>query len=84
MRSYGTPRSAITHRVNVSRYAARKRAALAAHKTPVNGRGRAARLFRLMIGLPLPAFRLACGREWFAEPGRGGGQRVAGDLLRHG
>ena len=84
MRSYGTPRSAITHRVNVSRYAASKRAALAAHKTPVNGRGRAARLFRLMIGLPLPAFRLACGREWFAEPGRGGGQRVAGDLLRHG
>ncbi len=69
MRAYGTPRSVITHRVDVRRYAAQKRAALAAHRTPVSGRGRGARLFRLLIRSPLLVFRLACGTEWFAEPG---------------
>ena len=57
MRGYGTPRSLITHRVNVRRHAAQKRAALAAHQTQVSGSGRSARLFRLLArctpaGLP--------------------------------
>jgi LmbE family N-acetylglucosaminyl deacetylase len=69
MRGYGMPRSAITHRVDVRRYAAQKRAALAAHQTPVSGRGRGARLFRALIRSPLPVFRLVGGTEWFAEPG---------------
>src|SRR5215468_5533467 len=60
MRGYGMPRSAITHRVDVRRYAARKRAALAAHQTPVYGRGRTARLFRALVRAPLPVFRIAC------------------------
>jgi len=69
IRRYGTPRSSITHRVDVRRYAAQKRAALAAHRTPVSGRGRGARILRLLVRSPLPVFRIAMGTEWFAEPG---------------
>jgi hypothetical protein len=58
-----SPRAAITHRVNVRRFAARKQAALAAHRSQVYGRGRAGRLFRL----PAPVFGLLCGQEWFTE-----------------
>jgi LmbE family N-acetylglucosaminyl deacetylase len=61
MREYGTPRSAITHRVNVRRYAARKRAALAVHRSE----GRIARLHRVLIRSPLPVFKIVCGTEWF-------------------
>ncbi|MGD0561173.1 MAG: PIG-L family deacetylase [Streptosporangiaceae bacterium] len=76
MRGYGLPKSAITHRVDVRRYAGRKQAALAAHHTPVFSGGRMARLFRLMIRLPLPVFRLFGGREWFAEPGGRTGELI--------
>ncbi len=69
MRGYGMPQSAITHRVDVRRYAAQKQAALTAHRTPVFGGGRGARLFRALVRAPLPIFRVVCGREWFAEPG---------------
>jgi LmbE family N-acetylglucosaminyl deacetylase len=69
MRRYGMPWSVITHRVDVRQHAAQKRAALAAHRTQVSGAGRAARLFRLLLHLPLPVFRIICGTEWFAEPG---------------
>lgn len=80
-RAAGTPRAAITHRVDVRRYAARKQAALAAHRTPVYARGRASRLFRLGVALPVPVFALLAGREWFAEPGAAPGQ-VLDDILR--
>ena len=63
-----TPRSAITHRVNVRRFAAQKQAALAAHQSFVRGRGRARRLPRAMVALPVPLFGLLFGREWFTEP----------------
>jgi LmbE family N-acetylglucosaminyl deacetylase len=66
-RQAGSPRSRITHRVNVRRYARQKRAALAAHITPHTGAGRSARLMRLLIRLPVPVFALLLGREWFAE-----------------
>jgi LmbE family N-acetylglucosaminyl deacetylase len=81
MRGYGMPRSAITHRVGVRRYAAQKRAALAAHRTPVSGRGRGARLFRALVRSPLLVFRVFCGTEWFAEPGGWTGELVAGDQM---
>lgn len=67
--SYGTPRSAITHQVSVRRYAAAKRAALAAHTTPLGGPGRMSRLFRIAVSLPVPVFALLADREWFTEPG---------------
>ncbi len=71
IRTCFVPRSAITRRVDVRRYAAQKRAALAAHQSQL-GNGRAGLLFRLLAGLPLPVFRLLCGREWFTDPGNSG------------
>jgi len=76
MRGYGMPQSLITHRIDVRRYAAQKRAALAAHRTPVSGRGRSARFFRVLVRSPLPVFRAVCGTEWFAEPGGRTGELV--------
>lgn len=76
MGGYGTPRSAITHRVDVRRHAAQKRAALAAHCRPASGRGRASRLLRTLTRCPVPVFRIACGTEWFAEPGGRTGELV--------
>ena len=67
----GTPRAAITHRVNVRGYAAQKQAALAAHSSQYSGGSRAARLMRLMTRLPAPIFKILLGYEWFAEAGRG-------------
>jgi LmbE family N-acetylglucosaminyl deacetylase len=77
----GTPRSAITHRVGVRRFASQKRAALAAHGSQVTGTGRSARMFRVLIRLPTPIFGLLLGREWFAEPGAAG-TTVSGDILQ--
>jgi LmbE family N-acetylglucosaminyl deacetylase len=62
-----TPRAAITHRVSVRRYARQKQAALAAHRSVVQGTGRFARLMRLLLAVPAPVFGLVLGREWFAE-----------------
>jgi LmbE family N-acetylglucosaminyl deacetylase len=70
-RMAGRPRAAITHRLNVRRYAAQKQAALAAHSSQHSGSGRAARLMRLLIRLPVPVFGILLGYEWFAEPGTG-------------
>jgi LmbE family N-acetylglucosaminyl deacetylase len=65
-----SPRSQITHRFDVRRYAAQKRAALAAHQSFTRGQGRSARLARVMLALPVPVFGLLFGREWFVESGR--------------
>jgi LmbE family N-acetylglucosaminyl deacetylase len=81
MRAGFTPRSAITHRVDVHRFARPKQAALAAHRTQVYGRGRAGRLFRLLVRLPVPVFGLVAGREWFAEP-NARSVRPVGDVLQ--
>jgi LmbE family N-acetylglucosaminyl deacetylase len=77
----GTPRAAITHRVNVRKYAAKKQAALAAHRSPVSGTGRSARLFRFAIALPTPVFALFGGWEWFSEPAAAPGP-VLDDIFR--
>ncbi len=81
LRAGFTPRSAITHRVDVRRFAAQKQAALAAHRTQVYSRGRAARLFRVLVALPPPLFGLVCGREWYAEPGTATDKAI-GDILQ--
>jgi LmbE family N-acetylglucosaminyl deacetylase len=80
-RAAGTPHSAITHRIDVRRYAAVKQAALAAHLTPVRGQARSARLFRMAVALPVPVFALLAGREWFTAPGSSPGP-ARRDVLR--
>lgn len=76
-----TPRAAITHRVNVRRYARTKQAAIAAHASALPGTGRSAPLKRLLLAMPAPAFGLVLGIEWFAEPGAAGAA-VTADILR--
>lgn len=63
-----SPRAAITHAVDVRRFAGRKRDALAAHHSIAARPG----LVRTLVRLPVPVFRLLLGREWFVEPQRGG------------
>jgi LmbE family N-acetylglucosaminyl deacetylase len=63
-----SPRSKITHRIDTRRFAAQKRAALAAHRSQVEGDGRAARMHRALLALPTPVFALLFGHEWFTEP----------------
>jgi LmbE family N-acetylglucosaminyl deacetylase len=67
--SWFTPRAQITHRINVRRYGRQKQAALAAHRSVVQGSGRFARLMRLLVALPAPVFGILLGREWFVEAG---------------
>jgi LmbE family N-acetylglucosaminyl deacetylase len=69
IRAAFTPRSAITHRVSVRRYARQKQAALAEHRSFLRSGGRSARLARVMLASPAPVFGLMFGREWFTEPG---------------
>jgi LmbE family N-acetylglucosaminyl deacetylase len=64
-----SPRSSITHRLDVRGYAAQKRTALAAHRSYWSSRSRSARLARLMLAIPVPVFGLLFGCEWFVEPG---------------
>lgn len=80
IRASFTPSAAITHRIDVRPFAAQKRAALAAHASQYRGKGRSARLFRLLVHLPTPLFALAFGREWFADPALPPGGAVRRDL----
>jgi LmbE family N-acetylglucosaminyl deacetylase len=58
-----TPRRAITHRVDVRRYAAAKQAAIAAHQSQLHSP-----VGYALTHLPLPLFRLLFGREWLTGP----------------
>jgi LmbE family N-acetylglucosaminyl deacetylase len=69
VRSSYTARGEITHRIDVRRYADKKRAALACHRSQTSGTGRSARLYCLMTRLPLPVFGLLFGREYYVELG---------------
>ena len=59
------PGAAITHRINVRRFARQKQAALACHRSVVQGRGGLAPVMRVLIRLPAWVFGLLLGREWF-------------------
>jgi len=80
IRASFTPRSQITHRIDVRRYTRQKRAALAAHQSFTRSQSRTARLARIMLAIPEPVFRLLLGHEWFVEPGVAPG-RVSNELL---
>ncbi|WP_433333675.1 PIG-L deacetylase family protein [Spirillospora sp. CA-294931] len=61
-----SPASAITHRVNVRRFARQKQAALAAHHSVINASGRSGGVMRALTRVPAPVFGLLLGHEWFA------------------
>lgn len=62
------PRSAITHRINVFRFARQKRDAFAAHRSQIDGNAAATRLFAVLMRLPPQVAGLMFGREWFIDP----------------
>jgi LmbE family N-acetylglucosaminyl deacetylase len=77
-----SPQAAITHRIDVRRFAGPKRASLACHASELRGSGRPARLFRLLAALPTPVFGLLLGREWFVESAVPSGSPVRRDLMK--
>jgi LmbE family N-acetylglucosaminyl deacetylase len=72
-----SPRSAITHRVNVRHYIEAKRASMAAHASQATG-GDSERTLAALLRLPRPVFRLVMGTEWYVRP-----DLPAGRLHRH-
>jgi LmbE family N-acetylglucosaminyl deacetylase len=63
-----TPGEAITHRIDVRRYAIRKRTSMLAHASQATADG-ADRTLAAFLRLPIPVFRLVFGTEWFVEIG---------------
>jgi LmbE family N-acetylglucosaminyl deacetylase len=74
------PRSALTHRVDVRRHLAAKKASLAAHASQTSG-GRGVRTVALLLRLPDPLLRRALGREWFRENGREHAEDLLDDIF---
>lgn len=75
------PRAEITHRVNVRRYAAAKRAAMRAHASQASADGGADRTLAAFLRVPRPLFDLVFGREWFRDPAQQPPTRVSDDIF---
>ncbi|MEU8896131.1 PIG-L family deacetylase [Nocardia sp. NPDC048505] len=65
-----TARAEITHRIDVSAFAAQRLDALAEHRTVLDGGGRFATLARALLRTPKPVRARLFRWEWFAEEGR--------------
>ena len=74
------PRSVITHRVDVRRYADRKRASMAAHASQASADD-GDRTLAALLRLPQPVYRRVLGREWFVERGRPGDRPMLDDVF---
>lgn len=77
IRTAYSPRAAITHRVDVRRFAGAKRAALACHASQMRGKGRASLPMRVLTAAPTPVFGLLLGHEWFIDS-----EAIVGGLVR--
>jgi hypothetical protein len=75
-----TAREQLTHRIDVRRYAAAKRRAMAAHVRQRSG-GESIRTLALLLRLPQPVFHRLLGAEWFVEIGRRPGPPLCGDVF---
>lgn len=74
------PRAQITHRVNVRRYADRKRASMRAHASQATA-DRGDRTLAALLRLPMPVYRRVLGWEWFVEHGRPPGEAMVDDVF---
>ncbi len=83
-------RSEITHRIDVRRHAAAKRAAMRAHASQATGGGADAlgtggqtgdRTLAAFLRIPRPLYDLVFGREWFRDPSRPPGGAVSRDVF---
>jgi hypothetical protein len=61
-----TARREITHRLNVRRFAAAKRASMAAHVSQAGG-GESERTLAALLRMPAPLFRFVMGTEWYVR-----------------
>ncbi|MEE1942314.1 PIG-L family deacetylase [Streptomyces sp. TRM 70361] len=77
-----SPQAAVTHTVDVRRFARHKQAALAAHRSQVTGPGRLSPLLRALVRLPAPLFGLLLGREWYTEVATAPAPRTADGTFR--
>ncbi len=76
-----SPRSAITHRIAVRRYAAAKRASMRAHASQASADGGADRTLAAFLRIPRPLFDLVFGREWYVDPAEEPGGPVHRDVF---
>lgn len=75
-----TPRSELTHRVDVRAYTAAKRRAMQAHASRATA-DEGDRTLAFLLRLPMPLFRLATGHEWFVQIGRAQTRPLCDDVL---
>ncbi len=75
-----TPRSWLTHRIDVRPHLDAKVAALRAHASQA-GADDGVRTIRVLLGLPRPLRRRVLGTEWFREVGREPGRELHDDLF---
>ncbi len=73
-------RREITHRIDVIRYAAAKRASMRAHASQARADD-ADRTLAAFLRIPRPAYDLIFGREWFRDPAHPPGAPVARDIF---
>ncbi len=85
-----SPRAEITHRIDVRRYVAAKRASMEAHASQTTGGGAASvgaggqtgdRTLQAFLRIPRPLFDLVFGREWFRDPALATGGPVRTDIF---
>lgn len=76
-----TPRSRLTHRIDVRAHAGAKRAAMEAHVSQATATGGNPRTLGLFLRLPKWVFRRALGYEWFTEQGCRTGPPLSGDIF---
>jgi LmbE family N-acetylglucosaminyl deacetylase len=74
------PRRALTHKVDVRRYADRKRASMAAHASQATA-DTGDRTLAALLRLPQPLYRRVLGQEWFIERGRTPGPALLDDVF---
>ncbi|WP_063024428.1 PIG-L deacetylase family protein [Nocardia niwae] len=64
-----SPRSAITHRIDVGAHAAQRKSALAAHRSIIEGSSRFATIAKVLLRIPTPVLARVMRWEWYAEEG---------------
>ena len=75
-----SPRSEVTHRISVRRYAKAKRAAMRAHASQATADS-GDRTLAAFLRIPRPLFDVVFGREWYRDPSLPPGSPVRRDVF---
>lgn len=78
-----TARADITHRIDVRRHIAAKRASMRAHASQASNDGSQGgdRTLAAFLRIPRPVFDLVFGREWFRDPARTAADGIRTDIF---